>query len=55
MYKAGFASDLIIKDNELLTFNLNGETVSSDDMSNSYNFLQEDEFGNAPDYNYLME
>ena len=55
LYKAGFASDLIIKDNELLTFNLNGETVSSDDMSNSYNFLQEDEFGNAPDYNYLME
>ena len=55
LYKAGFASDLIIKDNEILTFNLNGETVSSDDMSNSYNFLQEDECGNAPDYNYLME
>ncbi|MBQ0051519.1 MAG: PBP1A family penicillin-binding protein [Treponema sp.] len=55
LYKAGFASDLIIKDNTPLTFNLTGESVSSEDMSASYNFLQEDEFGNAPDYNYLMD
>lgn len=55
LYKAGFASALIIKDDEPLTFNLNGENVSPDDMSNSYNFLQEDELGNAPGYNYLME
>lgn len=55
LYRAGFASDLIIKDNNPLTFDLEGKTTLDSAMSSSYDFLQEDEFGNAPDYNFLMD
>lgn len=55
LFKAGFANAFFIDDDEPLSFNLSGETVSSQDMLKSYEFLKEDEFGNAPDYNYLMD
>ena len=55
LYRAGFASDLIIKDNNPLTFDLEGTTSMDSSMSSSYDFLQEDEFGNAPDYNFLLD
>ncbi|MBR1536094.1 MAG: PBP1A family penicillin-binding protein [Treponema sp.] len=55
LYRSGFASDLIIKDNTPLTFDLEGNSVRSDALSASYDFLQEDEFGNAPDYNFLLD
>lgn len=55
LYRAGFASDLIIKDNSPLTFDLEGKSTMDSTMSSSYDFLQEDEFGNAPDYNFLLD
>ena len=55
LYRSGFASDLIIKDNNPLTFDLEGKTQTDPSMNSSYNFLQEDEFGNAPDYNFLLD
>ncbi len=55
LYRSGFASDLIIKDNTPLTFDLEGNSVRSDALSASYDFLKEDEFGNAPDYNFLLD
>ncbi|WP_294427790.1 penicillin-binding protein 1A [uncultured Treponema sp.] len=55
LYRAGFASDLIIKDHEPLSFNLNAENELDESMKSSYDFLAEDEFGNAPDYNYLLD
>ena len=55
LYKAGFASDLIIKDDNPLTFDLEGKGNSDSSIGSSYDFLQEDEFGNAPDYNYLLD
>ena len=55
LYKAGFASDLIIKDNMPLTFNLDGSAATTSSQSAIYDFLVEDEFGNAPDFNFLME
>ncbi len=51
LYKTGFASDLIIKDDKPLTFDLSG--TSTADTADSV--LQVDEFGNAPDFNYLMD
>ena len=56
LYRAGFASDLLIKDDAPLSFDLEGTaTTFTSAMSESYDFLQEDEFGNAPDYNYLLD
>ena len=55
LYQAGFASDLIIKDDSPLTFDLEGNVLDTSSNFDSYNFLQEDEFGNAPDYNYLLD
>jgi len=55
LYRAGFASDLIIKDDNPLTFDLEGKGNSDSSIGSSYDFLQEDEFGNAPDYNYLLD
>ena len=57
LYRAGFASDLIIKDDRPLSFDLDGtkNTSSNTSMNASYDFLQEDEFGNAPDYNFLLD
>jgi len=55
LYRAGFASELIIKDNSPLTFDLDGRTQLDAGMNSSYDFLQEDEFGNAPDYNFLLD
>ena len=55
LYRAGFASDLLIKDNEPLSFNLEATSELDESMKSSYDFLTEDEFGNAPDYNYLLD
>ncbi|WP_407426243.1 penicillin-binding protein 1A [Treponema sp.] len=58
LYKSGFASELLIKDDEPLTFNLDGTSSNKNNpaISKSYEFLlQEDEFGNAPDYNLFLE
>ena len=55
LYKSGFASELIIKDNNPLSFDLDGRASMDTTMGSSYDFLQEDEFGNAPDYNYLLD
>ncbi|MBQ4378630.1 MAG: PBP1A family penicillin-binding protein [Treponema sp.] len=55
LYRAGFASDLIIKDDAPLTFDLEGNGSQNASMSASYEFLQEDEFGNAPDFNFLLD
>ena len=55
LYRAGFASDLIIKDTSPLSFDLDGIGTLDNSMTSSYDFLQEDEFGNAPDYNYLLD
>ena len=55
LYRAGFASDLIIKDDSPLSFDLDGAGLAEQSVSASYDFLQEDEFGNAPDYNYLLD
>ena len=55
LYQSGFASDLIIRDDSPLTFDLEGKTLNPSSSFDSYNFLQEDEFGNAPDYNYLLD
>ncbi|MBQ9207078.1 MAG: PBP1A family penicillin-binding protein [Treponema sp.] len=56
LYRAGFASDLIIKDSTPLSFDLEGNGTADASLSSaSYEFLQEDEFGNAPDYNFLLD
>ncbi|MBP3771110.1 MAG: PBP1A family penicillin-binding protein [Treponema sp.] len=53
LYKAGFASDLIIKDSPLVP-GLSGELPQT--VTSAQEFLQEeDEFGNAPDYNFFLE
>ncbi len=54
LYKAGFASELIIKDDSPLTFSLD-DNATFEQIQESYNFLKEDEFGNYPDYNYLLD
>ena len=53
LYKAGFASDLIIKDSPLVP-GLSGELPQT--VTSAQEVLQEeDEFGNAPDYNFFLE
>lgn len=60
LYKAGFASELIIRDNSTLSFNLDKPLQSGDfgvfDTKLSPTDSQElDENGAAPNYNYLMD
>lgn len=60
LYKAGFASELIIRDNSTLSFNLDKPLQSGDfsvfDTKLSPTDSQElDENGVAPNYNYLMD
>lgn len=60
LYKAGFASELIIRDNSTLSFNLDKPLQSGDfgvfDTKLSPTNSQElDENGAAPNYNYLMD
>lgn len=60
LYKAGFASELIIRDNSTLSFNLDKPLQSGDfgvfDTKLSPTYSQElDENGAAPNYNYLMD
>lgn len=60
LYKAGFASELIIRDNSTLSFNLNKPLQGGDfgvfDTKLSPTDTQElDENGAAPNYNYLMD
>ena len=60
LYKAGFASELIIRDNSTLSFNLDKPLKSGDfgvfDTKLSPTDSQElDENGAAPNYNYLMD
>lgn len=56
LYRAGFASDLIIRDSTPLSFDLEGNNIFTNNTGSSiYDFLKEDEFGNAPDYNYLLD
>lgn len=60
LYKAGFASELIIRDNSTLSFNLDKPLQSGDfgvfDTKLSPTDGQElDENGAAPNYNYLMD
>lgn len=60
LYKAGFASELIIRDNSSLSFNLDKPLQSGDfgvfDTKLSPTDSQElDENGAAPNYNYLMD
>lgn len=60
LYKAGFASELIIRDNSTLSFNLDKPLLSGDfgvfDTKLSPTDSQElDENGAAPNYNYLMD
>ncbi len=59
LYKAGFASELIIRDKEPLRFDLNKATAGSDygvfdaGLQSPQNMV--DENGVAPAYNYLMD
>ena len=60
LYKAGFASELIIRDNSPLTFNLNKPVQDSEFGVFDNNLVQNqnqalDENGFAPAYNYLMD
>ncbi len=60
LYKAGFASELIIRDNSPLTFNLNKPVQDSEFGVFDNNLIQNqnqalDENGFAPAYNYLMD
>lgn len=60
LYKAGFANELIIRDNSTLSFNLDKPLQSGDfgvfDTKLSPTDSQElDENGAAPNYNYLMD
>ena len=60
LYKAGYASELIIRDNSTLSFNLDKPLQSGDfgvfDTKLSPTDSQElDENGAAPNYNYLMD
>ena len=60
LYRAGFASELIIRDNSTLSFNLDKPLQSGDfgvfDTKLSPTDSQElDENGAAPNYNYLMD
>lgn len=55
LYKAGFASELIVKDSQPLTFSLDGNNSAAQGAETASDFLQEDEFGNAPDFNALLD
>lgn len=60
LYKAGFASELIIRDNSPLTFNLNKPVQDIEFGVFDNNLIQNqnqalDENGFAPAYNYLMD
>ena len=54
LYRAGFANDFIITDSSPLTFDLDGTTHNRVEEFGSF-LLEEDEFGNAPNYNYLLD
>ena len=59
MYKAGFASEMMIRDSEPLRFDLSlvsggAQTGFSSDYTTP-NELQLDENGVAPDYNFLLD
>ena len=60
LYKAGFASELIIRDNSTLSFNLDkplqsGDFGVFDTKLNPTDSQELDENGAAPNYNYLMD
>ena len=60
LYKAGFASELIIRDNSTLSFNLdkplqNGDFGVFDTKFSPTDSQELDENGAAPNYNYLMD
>lgn len=60
LYKAGFASELIIRDNSTLSFNLdkplqNGDFGVFDTKLSPTDSQELDENGAAPNYNYLMD
>lgn len=54
LYKAGFGSDLLIRDNEPLRYNLNINEENGGEFTDS-TALPLDEDGAAPDYNFLLD
>ena len=54
LYKAGFGSDLLIRDTEPLRYNLNINAGNDGDFTDS-TALPLDEDGIAPDYNFLLD